>query len=95
MDVDSWKTVLLTRYHYSDYAAEQTAQRIGQMDEDCREALQNWLDTDEMPELVCGEFSVAGLLAEYHLKPPAACLTISDLRHDYAQVAAFLKQGFK
>lgn len=90
------KQTLIDRFEYSKNSAGAVASRILAMDADTFAALKLFFETGKLDQsLSCGEYSVATLIEDYDLKPPAAYLAISDLKKDYAAMSSLLRDGIK
>lgn len=80
-------------YGYSPATARMSAARTDTMDPLVKEALERFLQTGEMEDLTEGQYSVTNLISEFGLKPPAAYLTISDLKKNYSMMHSILQEG--
>lgn len=88
--------ILVEHFGYSEASAENVSKRILSMDADTYASLLRLFETYEADlSLSCGEYSIASLIEGYGMKPPAAYLTISDLKKDYATMSALLSGGIK
>lgn len=91
-----YKEILIKRYHYPDYIAEETVIDLEQMDDDCKEYFNQYVDVDEPEDdLSYQEYSVKILIKKYQMLFPAAVIFISNLKKDYKKYARLLNEGIK
>ena len=93
MDHKQIEDVLLLQYNYSSGAARLTASRIEGMDPSIKAALETFLQTGQAHEIVVGQYTLSSLINDYGLLPPAAYLTISDLKKNYSLMHEILQIG--
>ena len=93
--MENIKELLLSQYEYTEYEANATIEDIAQMDEECKSALDSFLNGGDISEFSYGEYSVVKLVIEFELNPISALLTISALKNDYENISQMLKKGIK
>lgn len=91
-----YKEILITQYHYPEDIAEKTVFDLENMDDDCKEYFNQYVDVGE-PErdLIYQEYSVKMLMHEYEMLFPAAVIYVSNLKKNYERYSSLLNRGIK
>lgn len=91
-----YKEILITQYHYSEDIAERTVFDLENMDDDCKEYFNQYVDAEEpKSDLIYQEYSVKMLMYEYEMLFPSAVIYLSKLKKDYENYSALLNMGIK
>ena len=93
--MENMKELLIKKYGYTEYEATLTSEDLGNMDEECKQKLEDYLNGTDVSSYSCGEFSVETLINEYGLNTISALLSISTLKVDYDSFSRMLKKGNK
>lgn len=94
--MQDFRKILVDIFGYQEYEAELTSRDLMQMEDRYKTYFMEHCNEDELSnDLAYKEYSVKGLMSDFHMKFPAAVLFLSVMEKDYEKCCNMLKYGIK
>lgn len=94
LDEKKLKSLLLNKYGYSEELGNQTIEDINNVDEDILQAINKWINDEEIINIVVEPCNVVSLIEAYNMNPIAAFIFIDWLRKEPNKALQCLGLGF-
>ena len=86
--------ILISEYSYSEKSAPVVFKKIELMDQEIREAFEEYLINKETTDLSVGNYDYEQLIQSYNMTPIAAFLTLDWLKREPKAAEKMLRKGF-